>query len=252
MELKWHGTAAIELTGEQGKILFDPFVPAKGAETDVSIEEFDSFSDIFVTHGHFDHIASIPEIVERNPDVTVYCTRAPYETLRKKGVPEKNLRELCFGQSVMVNGFLIHVLHGKHAVLPVGSPKRILYALGSPARGNLPGLLRDLSECRERGETVFYHIEAEGKTVSLMGSLNLRRGVRYPVRADLLVLPYNGWADNFAPVVRAVLRLKPKRVVLDHYDDTFPPLTMPLDITPILGRFRGTMTALERGKTERI
>ena len=28
-------------------------------------------------------------------------------------------------------------------------------------------------------------------------------------------------------------------MVPDHYDDTFPPITMPLDLSPILKRYKG-------------
>jgi L-ascorbate metabolism protein UlaG (beta-lactamase superfamily) len=72
---------------------------------------------------------------------------------------------------------------------------------------------------------VFYQIEAEGKTVAVMGSLNLRKDTEYPAGADLLVLPYNGWTDNYPPAVRVIRRLKPKHVLLDHYDESFPPFT---------------------------
>ena len=84
MEIIWHGTASIEMIGAQGRILFDPFVPLPSSPVSVGLEEFDGFSHIFVTHGHFDHIVCIPEIVRRNPDAAVYCTKAPYDTLRKK------------------------------------------------------------------------------------------------------------------------------------------------------------------------
>ena len=60
-----------------------------------------------------------------------------------------------------------------------------------------------------------------------MGSMNLREDEAYPKNADLLVLPYNGWEDNFPPAARIIERLNPKRIVLTHYDDTFPPVTMP-------------------------
>ncbi len=78
MQLIWHGTAAIEIAGAGGRIVFDPFVPLKGSETEVRIEEFDGFSDIFITHGHIDHILSIPEIIRRNPSAKVYCTKTAH------------------------------------------------------------------------------------------------------------------------------------------------------------------------------
>ena len=104
----------------------------------------------------------------------------------------------------------------------------------------------------ENDETVFYKIEADEKNICLMGSMNLRDDSHYPVDADLLILPYNGWEDNFPPAVRIIERLKLKRVLLDHYDDTFPPLTMPLDLEPILEKYKGLVRAMQLGEIEEV
>ena len=203
MELIWHGTASIELAGPEGRILFDPFVTLPGAEIKVPIEEFDGFTDIVVTHGHFDHIASIPEIVRRNPDVTVHCTRAPFYTLKRKGVPAANLDMTVMGETMELAGFRIRLFQGRHAVLPKATPKRIGMILGAGSLGNLPWIALQAAVSKEMGETVFYHIECPEepggvrKTISLMGSLNLADDVDYPAGSDVLVLPYNGWEDNY-------------------------------------------------------
>lgn len=248
MHLIWHGTASVEIVSGQGKILFDPFVPLEGSPVSVKPEDYDGFTDIFVTHGHLDHICSLPEIAERNPDVRIHCTETPFQTLLRKGVSERNLTIIRFGDLINLQGFSIRILHGKHAVLPKVSLSRLRYMLKSPARGNIPYIFRENRICPENEETVFYQIEAEGKTVSLMGSMNLRPDTEYPMESDLLVLPYNGWEDNYPPAVRIIERLNPKRVVLDHYDDTFPPVTMPLDLSPLLDKYSGLVTTMEPGK----
>ena len=252
MKLIWHGTASVEIISGQNstpsRILFDPFVPLAGSDVPVKIEDYDGYSDIFVTHGHFDHISNLPEIVRRNPDVKIYCTQTPRATLLRKGVSSRNIVLLKYGDTVKPGPFNITALHGKHARLPKASVSRLAYILTSPNRGNIPHIVREHMSCVEKDETLFYRIEAEDKTIVLMGSLNLRGEIEYPVGADLLVLPYNGWADNFPPAVRTIRRLKPKRVVLDHYDDTFPPITMPLDLQPILKKYRGKVTAMKLGE----
>ena len=248
----WHGTASVELISDFGRILFDPFVPLKGSPVPVNIEDFDGFTDVFVTHGHFDHIASLPEIVKRNPQILIHCTKAPYRTLLRKGVDRKNLHLLHYGDKLTVNGFQISVLHGKHAILPKATIKRLIYILKHPAKGNIPFILRENRVCVEDDETVFYKIEANEKTICLMGSMNLRDEVEYPIEADLLILPYNGWEDNFPPAVRVIEQLRPKRVLLDHYDDTFPPLTMPLDLGPILEKYEGKVKEMRMGEVEEV
>ena len=117
MEIKWFGTASIELKNETGKILFDPFVPLKGSNVKIQIEDFDGNDTIFVTHGHLDHIVNIPEIHKRNPNVKIYCTKTPYKALTKKGVPETNLIKISAGEEIIVHDFKIKTYQSKHAVL---------------------------------------------------------------------------------------------------------------------------------------
>lgn len=251
--MKWHATASVELISASGdRLLFDPFVPLKGSSVSVKTEDFDGFQEILITHGHFDHIVSLPEIVKRNPDVKIRCTKAPYKTLIGKGVPERNLILIRYEEKIRIGDFTINTFHGKHALLPGASLSRLSYILCSPAKGNLPFIIRENSICKENDEIVFYEICCDGKKVCLMGSMNLREEIEYPTGADLLILPYNGWEDNFPPAVRVIERLRPKRVLLDHYDDSFPPVTMPLDLSPVLEKYKGRVSAMEPGKTEEI
>ena len=252
MDLIWHGTASVEAVCAEGRLLFDPFVPLKGSPVKLSVDEYDGFSDIFVTHCHLDHVASLPEIVRRNPAVTVHCTQTPYAALRRRGVSERNLSLLRYGDTQQVNGFAVRVYHGKHAVLPKPDRRRLASWLSSPARGNIPHVIREALAWRENDETVCYRIEAEGKTLVLLGSMNLRDGAEYPTGADVLVLPYAGWADNLPPAVRIIERLRPRRVLLDHYDDTFPPLSSPVDVSPLLQRYPERVTAMTRNRPVQI
>ena len=252
MEIKWHGTASVEVISESGRILFDPFVPLEGSDVSVSIADFDGIDDIFVTHGHFDHIRDLPEICRRNPDARVYCTKTPRETLIGKGVEASRLILIDYGQTLNINGFKITVLHGKHAKLAKLSVKRCFDCLTGETRRNVPVLLRGIKQFRENDETVFYRIEADGKSVELMGSLNLRDDCEYPTGCDALVLPYNGWKDNLPPAVNAIERLRPEKVFLDHYDNTFPPATEPLDLNPILEKYCGRVEKLTLNKIVQI
>ena len=244
MYLIWHGTASIEIVGGEGRILFDPFVPLKGSNVDVDIAEYDGFTDIFVTHGHVDHISDIPRIVKRTPNVHVYCTRTPWNTLRNKGVPRENMTCIAYGDILHVKGFTITALHGRHAVLPRLTKERLMSWIHSPFRKNIIHLFKENLVCKENDETVFYLVEAEGKTIAVMGSLNLREDVEYPRNMDLLVLPYNGWEDNYPPAIEVIERLKPKKVMLDHYDDTFPPLTTEIDTKRIIETYQGMVERL--------
>ena len=237
MEIKWYGTAAVEYSTSRGRILTDPFIPLTGSEHRVDVSEYDGYADILVTHGHFDHIVNIPEIIARNPGATVHCTETPYRTLVSKGVPERNLHLLLYGDSLQLQGFEITVYHGRHAVLPKATFRNVKRLLTTGNLRNVPYAAAENRRCPENGETVAYLISDGRRTVFHMGSMNLREDTEYPAGCDVLMLPYNGWEDNFPPAVSVIRSLNPKRVYLHHFDNTFPPLTEEPKLTPLLEEF---------------
>lgn len=251
MKIIWHGTASVEFISDE-KLLFDPFVPLKHSDVPVKISDFDGFSDIFITHGHFDHIVNLPEIYDRNKNIRIHCTKTPQKTLIKKGIPSENIIPLDFDECISQNGFEINTYHGRHAVLPKASMKLIMPMIKAKSRGNIPFIIKENRRCPENDETVLYEIKAEGKNVVLLGSLNLRDDVRYPENCDLLLLPYNGWDDNFLPAVKVVERLKPKRIILHHYDITFPPVTSFIDLSPIKEKYKELITDLKQNEVYEI
>ena len=82
MKLKWYGTAALLVSDGQTAIAFDPFLgirrgnlhPEKISDSDAG--ELAQASDVFVTHGHFDHIIQIPALYAGGSTV-IHATAAP-------------------------------------------------------------------------------------------------------------------------------------------------------------------------------
>lgn len=62
-----------------------------------------------------------------------------------------------------------------------------------------------------------------------MGSMNLDPDTDYPTDADILVLPLQGRSDLDTYGLALAERLKPRQILLDHYDNTFPPLSDCID-----------------------
>ena len=71
------------------------------------------------------------------------------------------------------------------------------------------------------------------RDILLLGSLALDPGERYPEGVDVLILPYQG-SNDLPKRAREVLeRLRPKSVVLSHFDNAFPPMSRNVDLRPL-------------------
>ena len=83
---------------------------------------------------------------------------------------------------------------------------------------------------KENGETVVYELEAEGKRIQVLGSLGLDENESYKPGADLLVMPYQGNSFLEREADRVIRVLQPKRILLSHFDDAFPPVSSEVDL----------------------
>ncbi len=119
MKLKWYGTAALLVFDEQSVIAFDPFLGIGHGDSypeRISMNGVGALmlvSDVFVTHGHFDHIIQIPALYSGG-EVTIHATSTPCETLRNHGVSEKQLDILSPGGYYAVGNFTVHAIQGRH------------------------------------------------------------------------------------------------------------------------------------------
>lgn len=237
MKLQWYGTAALRISDGNTAIAFDPFLGIpKGSRRPQSVSadipsELRQVSDVFVTHGHFDHMIQIPALYAEGSAV-IHATRTPCATLEKHGMPEERLDVISSGGHYTVGNIAITVMQGRHCVFDKALVVR------TALRYFRPGCLRHglrLLRCNknypENGETLFYELECRGHRCQIMGSMGLDPEVTYPTGADLLILPYQGKSRPEAYAASLVERLQPKAVLLDHYDDSFPPMTAPIPTT---------------------
>ena len=84
------------------------------------------------------------------------------------------------------------------------------------------------------GEVLVYFIEVKGKKILHLGSLNLDENERYPDKVDVLTVPYQGRSDLPSYALKFVSRLQPETVFLHHFDDSFPPVSSPVDPQPFI------------------
>ena len=224
------------LKHDGSRLLFDPFFPLNGRVYNPTPDNFVGIEHIFITHGHVDHISGIPDIMNLNGGLaTVYCTATPRKALISKGFNESRIKEIKPGNSFTPGSFEVRVLKGKHIVF---NKWLIVKTLLTPRVlthwNNAKYLMSENKVCIEAGETVVYDICASGKRVLLLGSLNLDGDTEYPVNTDLVILPFQGRSDIAEYALAFIERLQPKKVLLDHYDDTFPPISSKVDTGPFI------------------
>ena len=227
MRLKWYGTATILLEEDRTQLLFDPFLPLNNKVFQPSITELAAAGNIFITHGHFDHIAHVPSIVQQGSGkAMVYCTGKPREGLMAKGIAETQIRKISPGDVLNLEPFKVQVLKGKHIIFDRALLfKTILSPRVLANWGNFVSMLKQNKDYGEFGETVVYYIETRDKRLLLMGSLNLDENTDYPKGTDLLIMPLQGRSDISVYAMDFIDRLQPKKVLLDHFDNSFPPIS---------------------------
>lgn len=232
MILTWMGTASLLLKSGSTVLAFDPFpgLPLGKSVTDPDdVAAFRAAGAVLVTHGHFDHIMAIPSLYAAQT-CPVYATAAPRETLARRGFPETRLHPVAPGSTLHVGPFAITAYPGRHCHFD--GPLLAQTALRRRTFAHLPRMVRllyCLASYPEKGEILFYEVTDGEKRVQIMGSLGLDDDTDYPRGADALVLPFQGRSDLTDCAVPLVERLNPQSVLLDHYDDAFPPMTAPVD-----------------------
>lgn len=225
MRIVWYGTASVGINDGKTKIIIDPFVRRnKKLKPAITFNDFTHFDAVLVTHGHFDHIYDIPELMQIDKRVPVYCTKTPARTLKKKGADEKRIHIINAGDTFEIGTFKITAYQSKHIKFDFG------YVMSVFARCaiQLPKLISEFAthlQMPENHEILMYKIESEGKSVLVSGSFGTVDGVEYPEGSDLFVLANGGNLSIPKLTAPFIAKTHPKKVLVDHFDDAFPPLT---------------------------
>jgi L-ascorbate metabolism protein UlaG (beta-lactamase superfamily) len=237
IRITWYGTACFGLEYGKDRILFDPFLELAGGSYAADLKELMAYDTIFVTHCHFDHLYTAEQLLEEGDgEISVFCTRQCCDTLERFLEDQSNVVQIDVGRSYNIGSISIDVLKGRH----IEFQRRHILDTMTPARmiryaGNLPFLFWANRIFQEAGESVAFLIRAGTKKVLLLGSLSMEEKEQYPEGVDVLILPYQGNNDLPARAGEVLGRLRPKSVLLSHFDNAFPPMSRNVDLRP-LGR----------------
>ena len=212
-------------------IAFDPFFGMPVGcfkdenRTPLPKDDFSKVTDVFVTHGHVDHIYYLPELCGA-AHFRIHCTPAPRKTLVRRGVPPERIVPAAAGGTDSVPPFTVTTYKGRHCrfdlpiILKTVFRRSFFRHLVHAVR-----FLLEMLRFPEKGEILMYEVSCGGKRIQVLGSLGLDAHTDYPVDADVLILPFQGRSDLEAYALGIIRRLRPRAVLLDHYDDAFPPVS---------------------------
>lgn len=251
MEITWYGTASLKIESEGCVVVLDPYISRNSSLPPIEPSDLDDANALLLTHGHFDHASDIPSLVS-DKKVPVYASPETVKTLAgREDYMSINLNPALPVETFKVGKLFITPYKAGHVKfdmpLIVKTVLRILKGLAFTYKP----LASVISGCctYPEGETFAWQVKSGKGSVLIFGSMGFADGVKYP-SPDLLVLPLQGHSRIFNLALEAVNRIKPSAVMLDHFDDSFPPVSDTIDADAFVeflkGKIPGVKTLVPR------
>ena len=222
--LKWLGTAGWEIQIGQTKILIDPFLTRQQA---VASEEWKTDEEavlkvisgadyIFAGHSHADHIGDIPFIAKRF-GAKILGSRTTVNLSLSAGVDKAQLTTISGGEKLDFKDFLVQVIKSQHGILTRDGQKRqprsaeITRPLSGPILGK---------HFVEGGSYLYYFTFGKLRLLHQSTGNFIEENLQ-GLEPDIAILAENSNYDW----TEALKILRPKTVVVHHYDDWRVPLS---------------------------
>ncbi|HXV47679.1 MAG TPA: MBL fold metallo-hydrolase [Candidatus Binatia bacterium] len=222
--MKWLGNAGWEIKVGSTVILVDPFLTRKQAspseewrtnEEEV-LRNIEKADFIFAGHSHADHVADIPFIAKRFGS-KIIGSRTTINICLTAGVDKSQLTEISGGEKFDFKDFSVEVIESQHGVVNRGGRRRqprsqeLLEQWSGPIRG----------EAFVEGGSYLYYFTFGKLRVLHQSTGNFIEERIKNIRPDVALL-----ADNRNYHWPAALELlRPKTVVIHHYDQWRTPLS---------------------------
>lgn len=222
--LKWLGTAGWEIQIDQTKILIDPFLTRRQS---VAAEEWKTDEEavlnvisgadyVFAGHSHADHIADIPFIAKRF-GAKVIGSRTTVNLALSAGVEQSHLTSVIGGEKLDFKDFSVQVIKSQHGIVTRDGQKRQPRSaeIARPPSGPILG--RHFVE----GGSYLYYFTFGKFRVLHQSTGNFIEGNLHGLEPDVAILAQNSnydWSE-------ALKILRPKTVIVHHYDNWRVPLS---------------------------
>ena len=218
IEVKWFGINALAIRHDRGMFMIDPYVSRDREKLVVPAEQEKYLTDrpdfVLMTHSHWDHLADMPWFIGKT-DTVLYASKTACCIMRSLGVPEKNLREIVFGEELpLPGGVRVTALESRH--------------MGIMPEDNFYTEPQDAELFRERpawrcGEVFAFRIELEGQVILDTGSANLHKPSMSGQTCDYLICGISRWKEGFPELITENLTFR--RFIPVHHDEFTKPLS---------------------------
>ncbi len=229
MKVKWYGTATLMLESGGTRLLVDPYARRCSRAPGVDIEEARTADAILITHPHLDHFADV-DIFSRDGE-SVYVSESGIELARRNGLAAHRMAAIAAGDEVRIGAFTVRAYPARHCRFDAATLLRL--ALSPRPWARLPQcvrLLRAAARFRiDERDVLAYAVDDGERRVLIFGSAGMDADADYPRAVDLLVFPYQGRRRMDREMIPFLRALEPRAVMLDHFDDAFPPVTHRVD-----------------------
>lgn len=224
MRIKWFGTASLLIEGGGTSVLVDPFLKKYNKKLPpFPIEEANSANAVLITHPHFDHFMDIGAF---SGGKKVYVSLNGIAHARDFGISTDSMVPFSAGETIRIGALTVKTFQSRHCkfdiftVLSVALNPKTYFRFSSGVE-----ILRLTKKFKIQEDIFALEISHEDKKVMILGSAGKDEGTSYPKGADLFVFPYQG-RTRMHRYLRDFLRVfEPKAVMIDHFDNSFPPLT---------------------------
>ncbi|MET7387096.1 MBL fold metallo-hydrolase [Streptomyces sp. NPDC005385] len=265
VEMRWLGVSGWEIVIDGGRsILFDPYLsrmPYADRKGDLdpslplrcdrtAVEQLAAHhlrgapELILVSHGHFDHVADVPQLLARpawaKHRIRAVCDETVGHLLTAMGTPRARMDDVIpvkGGEYLQFDGYTVEVFRSLHSQ----QADHGYFAPGSrTAPPRRPSTLGDLVE----GDTLAYQVTVDGgPSILLMGASNFAERELSGIRPDIATIAMTSHSALHRYVERLLSATgNPSLLIPNHHDD----MTTPLSKTPSLLAATTPTTAAEQ------
>lgn len=244
MRIKWYGTASLVVESGKTRVLIDPYLRKLNPKLP-PVPVTGDFGAVFITHPHLDHFSDIGAFLEAGVK-RVYVSENGMAHARENGISTQQMRALSAGQTISIGDLIVRTYQSRHCKFDLATILSVVFHPRTYLKiSNSIELLRLIGKYKIKDDIYALDISDGKKRVTVLGSAGMDPDERYPRESDLFVFPYQGRSRMHRYLKRFLLRFSPRRVMIDHFDDAFPPFTHRMNTSKFIPTVKETLPTAE-------